>query len=265
MAEEPSFDVPSQSLKLAAGLPGGLPIDLAGFHTGMTQQEALAKLTELAGTHNAQVQRWTGRLPYAKQNFLAAARLGFDDDDGQTTVLLTLTSNASGNQVFSINRDIYYKAGAEPGTDAYVQAIRDKYGEPSLIEQRNQELYLRYRFIDGRIAPGQKDQSICHPLQTAADGHARYLDPNVILANAWHHVKQNDSSKERCSAYLFIQLRFVHSNNLTNPKAVADASFGFADGERMSFSVQRDSEITTLLNQKAKDAAVVQGTGTPKL
>lgn len=262
LAEEPSFAVESQSMMAGAGLPGGKPLDIVGLFAGMPGSEAEAKLDVLAKEHGANADKWHGKLKYAKEGYLAAARVQHADETGKEAVLILLTSNAAGNQVMAVNRFTHYEPGHEPGTAAFLDAIRGKYGEPSDLRQRDTDILINYRFVKGAI---ERSAEQCMTSYFTGQG-ADSVDPTNLFNMSWRIAQGNEQIPHPCSASLFIHAEFARgTNGLFNPKAIGSVWFGFADDDRITFAVRRDAEVGAQLEQKARDAATIEGTAKPKL
>lgn len=268
-AQTVELDVESKALPVGAGLPDNKPIDVFGFHTGMDGKAALEKFE--ATSHDPNYRPTVGmfKLQFAKQNYFGLGDMKTRDADSHGRLITVLSSNASGNQVLGIHRKIAFKRGSEPGTAAYLDAIKAKYGEPSLsVSELDSQLELYFAYRDGEPVTAATRHELCNIyLQTAAGTVREGRNKGgYIFQELGRDSAENQKSPNRCSAIMEITLRYgITDNGLRNKNSIRMIDVTFFDADRTAFAIPRDAEAQQDLINRANNAPLDSGTGKTKL
>jgi hypothetical protein len=133
----------------------GRAIDIRGLVPGMSIEEARAALAAVNGgaiRENTYTTSLSGKgqmvssVPYIKW-------LSIGDDTDKLSAMFSGIS--SGNQLTLIKREADYRNNrdAAPLFDGFVDALVQKYGDPSFRKDGNEVTYLMWTYKDGQPAP----------------------------------------------------------------------------------------------------------------
>jgi hypothetical protein len=265
----PTADGQSIAMPSGAGLPGGKPIDIVGLHTGMTASQALPVLVEhykLQPRNKLSVTEW--KLVPTDKPYIAFARNGLFEEAGFDYLGFAASSNASGNQIVNIIREVRYAPGSEPNTEQTVAAIIQKYGKPTeRTDNVGIGVQLTYGYKNGKIS-----EHHCAGLSAAG---SLYLSYRQMNEDGWYTLMNEAAERNlvqgrvsevhtRCSAYMKIFLDRARINGVETNEAFSSLHLVFFDADRFLATRKRDAEASKELEEKAKPVGPV-GTVPPKL
>lgn len=268
---EPKFDIESVAMPVGVGLPNGKPVDILGLYTGMTATDALPILRE---HYREQPRNKLSvselRLPYSKASYVAFARNGLGGDRSYDLLAIAASSNASGNQVVNIIREVRYAPGSEANTEETIASIIGKYGRPSSRRDDGERGgMLSYGYKDGTIVEAE------HACVALNDVLGISLNSQWLTGEGWYGTlvgaaKTNltgnyySDDGQRCSAYMGIRIETALQNGQYNKNAIRNLYFVFFDAARFIFANNRDVAAQKELTEKAR-ASAPAGKGAPKL
>lgn len=273
---EPKFEIQSIAMpSIGEGLPDHKPMDILGVYSGMSGEAALPILNEF-NKRQPKNRLYTVMLtlrfaakPYLGFAMSGAAVVGEERDFDY--IGITLTSNASGNQIVEISRTVGYERGHEANADQTLSAIIAKYGEPSAREEPTSSgrTTLIYAYKNGSIV---KDENACTGLRSVAGWSQGGFPPvqhlwyQALFGAAQANLTGSFSEQAKnCSAYMAITLKGLYLDpSRYNMNAVSTVTFVFFDAARFMVANDRDLVVQKELMEKAKNSQAA-GTGVPKL
>ncbi|MBB4305685.1 hypothetical protein GGD81_004767 [Rhodobium orientis] len=266
VSKELAFDVGVEDVEPGIGLPDRKPIDIFGFYTGMKGDAVLARIKAMPIAPDESPFIGMAQLQYARDTYLAVANVRTEDKDSRGKLVVLLSSNASGNQLVGIYRDLHFRKGREAGTAGYLGAIEEKYGKSSVTEERGSETELLYGYRDGEKLRADTKADLCNLSLGSAMSALSSGATGRSSGRVFQEVRNNAKHENRCSAMIRIILHHPPTNTgRFNPNSVKSVQISFIDADRAFLAYQRDVAAQKELQERALDAPLPEGTGKPKL
>jgi len=205
--------------------------------------------------------QYRSTLKHASKPFVAMVRAQQDEGKSWDNLYALLSSNASGNQVVSIIRNVRFAESELASTKDTVDAVITKYGKPTREDAADSLRFLFFGYKDGQLLSGESE---CVGLSGNAARLARESRHN---AEGWLSSFSGSIVANRgdnCSAAMVWYLGYAHLNGFYNDKVIASLGVAFFDAQRFLATSQRDVAAEKELEEKARNSPVTP-TAKPKL